>query len=455
MASGPTITGGFIRELFSFKKKAPKTDISNEKSWEGSRQATAFSEVRGPGALAHLRQREQGGCPRLYASAAVEHMAAVRMPALLREMEIRCVAERKYDKAFAAGWLNTRWAVVGTKCNKLLLVDTDTIKVLEVPLPKNVAPTLQPPSALNPYPHCGIHAIACSPCGTMLATGGDRPHDCQIYNISGLEGRHSVPVLTPKCVLAGHEDWLFGAAWVSDRRLVTGSRDRTLKLWSINDYAEVVTSPLVSRVDKKDKVRDVKFNQESQRLASINPSGKVTLWDQNLNYIRSTRLGDEKEVVCLAMKHDLLAVGSQRQVTLLDPRLKGPGMDIANVESHDVDTGVRSINLTDYTLSYGTGHGRVAFHDLRNPKVPVLHLEGSGSMNQHGKYDAHALRPRSCLEVGQGWLEENDVYRDYFFNDRPGNAIYAHSFNPGGFRMLTVGGPLAYGLKGCYMGVWD
>lgn len=47
------------------------------------------------------------------------------------------------------------------------------------------------------------------------------------------------------------------------------------------------------------------------------------------------KLGDEKEVVCLAMKHDLLAVGSQRQVTLLDPRLKGPGMDIANVESHD------------------------------------------------------------------------------------------------------------------------
>jgi mitochondrial fission protein ELM1 len=47
------------------------------------------------------------------------------------------------------------------------------------------------------------------------------------------------------------------------------------------------------------------------------------------------KLGNEKEVVCLAMKHDLLAVGSQRQVTLLDPRLRGPAFDIANVDSHD------------------------------------------------------------------------------------------------------------------------
>lgn len=48
-----------------------------------------------------------------------------------------------------------------------------------------------------------------------------------------------------------------------------------------------------------------------------------------------TKLGGEREVVCLAMKHDLIAVGSQRQVTLLDPRLKRPGLDIKNVETAD------------------------------------------------------------------------------------------------------------------------
>jgi hypothetical protein len=76
-----------------------------------------------------------------------------------------------------------------------------------------------------------------------------------------------------------------------------------------------------------------------------------------------------------------------------------------------VDTGVRSINLTDFTLSYGTGHGRVAFHDLRNPKVPLVQLGGCGSINRDDKYEADAIKPRSYLEVGPGWLEENDVYR--------------------------------------------
>lgn len=52
-------------------------------------------------------------------------------------------------------------------------------------------------------------------------------------------------------------------------------------------------------------------------------------------FVVQTKLGGEKEVVCLAMKHDLIAVGSQRQVTLLDPRLKRPGLDIKNVERAD------------------------------------------------------------------------------------------------------------------------
>jgi WD repeat-containing protein 40A len=34
------------------------------------------------------------------------------------------------------------------------------------------------------------------------------------------------------------------------------------------------------------------------------------------------------------------------------------------------------------------------------------------------------------------------------------NACYTHAWDPAGARLLVAGGPLAYGLKGCYVGVW-
>jgi hypothetical protein len=35
--------------------------------------------------------------------------------------------------------------------------------------------------------------------------------------------------------MQGHLDWVFGAAWVSDRHLVTGSRDGGMALWHIRE----------------------------------------------------------------------------------------------------------------------------------------------------------------------------------------------------------------------------
>ena len=51
----------------------------------------------------------------------------------------------------------------------------------------------------------------------MVATGGSEPSDCSVLRL---------PDFQPVQTLVGHQDWLFGAAWVSDRHLVTGSRDQ-------------------------------------------------------------------------------------------------------------------------------------------------------------------------------------------------------------------------------------
>ena len=35
------------------------------------------------------------------------------------------------------------------------------------------------------------------------------------------------------------------------------------------------------------------------------------------------------------------------------------------------------------------------------------------------------------------------------------HACYAQAWDPTQTKLLTVGGPLACGLTGCYMGIWE
>ena len=86
--------------------------------------------------------------------------------------------------------------VVGTKCNHLLCLDVATGQSAEIALP--VART-QPPAREDPgllpslvaHPHgsCGIHAISMSPDRRLMATGGNDPAQCQVFEVDLPGGR--------------------------------------------------------------------------------------------------------------------------------------------------------------------------------------------------------------------------------------------------------------------------
>ena len=45
--------------------------------------------------------------------------------------------------------------------------------------------------------------------------------------------------------------------------------------------------------------------------------------------------------------------------------------------------------------------------------------------------------------------------REHFNTMQVHNACYAHAWDASSTKLMSVGGPLPYGLRGCYMGLWD
>lgn len=71
----------------------------------------------------------------------------------------------------------------------------------------------------------------------------------------------------------------------------------------------------------------------------------------------------------------------------------------------------------------------------------------------------NSSRGRNFLQSGPGWLCANGIWLDHFAGGPSPvrHAVYCHAWAPGGDGaggLLAVGGPLAAGLKGCYMAHW-
>jgi WD repeat-containing protein 40A len=144
--------------------------------------------------------------------------------------------------------------------------------------------------------------------------------------------------------------------------------------------------------------------------------------------------------------YSIYAVGSASHVQLLDANNAKQLCDPVFVKK---DIGIRSLNFRNNVLSVGTGVGTVLFYDFRAKKF----LQASPFLTEN---EISEETPYKLQSTG-GWILRNQTYYDsipYGLNNDNSHAIYSHSYDPSGTKMLTAGGPLTVNLYGHYASIW-
>ena len=142
-------------------------------------------------------------------------------------------------------------------------------------------------------------------------------------------------------------------------------------------------------------------------------------------------------LTCLSFQPNLVAVGSQHHLFLIDPRVGGLVKCVTPMQSGRED-GIRSLSVLDNVLSVGSGSGNLSLFDLR--RDAFLRVDG-------GDPDG---RPGPWAGGGEGGRHPYCLPLDW--PSRP--ACFTHSWDPSGTRIFAAGGAIFSEAVGVYAAVW-
>jgi WD repeat-containing protein 40A len=119
---------------------------------------------------------------------------------------------------------------------------------------------------------------------------------------------------------------------------------------------------------------------------------------------------------------DIIAIGSQSYITIIDPRSSSI---VTKIPSQDSDWGVRSLSFNGNIISIGGGQGHLSFFNIKA-----------------GKYLELVHNQKNWYSSSKGWLHRDDSYYTYFNGMDIPNAIHTHSYSPSKTKIFAGGGPL-------------
>ena len=130
----------------------------------------------------------------------------------------------------------------------------------------------------------------------------------------------------------------------------------------------------------------------TKMMSTVGADATVRLWDAQLQPIRTVKLDYNDELVCLAQHENVVAVGSQNHMMLVDARDRSS--TACNIKTLEHNQSIRSLSFHHQILTIGSGFGKICFYDLRA-----------------GKFMAWGEEAKQDLEMGSGWLCPNSIFR--------------------------------------------
>lgn len=156
-----------------------------------------------------------------------------------------------------------------------------------------------------------VYAVACSPLGNLIASGG-REHEIWLWHIES--GRRIQ-------VLAGHTADIKALSFHPDGvQLISASRDKTLRVWDVitaRDPAAQRSQPILTLQAHTDQVLTCAYSPDGRLIASGSYDRTARLWDAQSGDLIQTLTGHEYGVVSVAFSPDgQLLVSSSYDRTL-------------------------------------------------------------------------------------------------------------------------------------------
>ncbi|MBD2253540.1 beta-propeller domain-containing protein [Nostoc parmelioides] len=235
--------------------------------------------------------------------------------------------------------------------------------------------------------------------------------------------------------LAGHENWVSSVAFAPQKRqLASGSGDKTVKIWDINNGQLLKTLS-----GHNDSVISIAHSPDGQQLASGSGDKTIKIWDISSGKSLKTLFGHRDSVISIAYSPDgqqLASASDDKTVKIWDINI---GKSLKTLSGHN--HAVRSVTYSPdgKQLASASRDKTVKIWDINSGQLlKTLSGHSDGVISIAYSPDGKHLASASSDKTIKIWdISNGQLLKTLSSHDQP---VYSIAYSPNGQQLVSVSG---------------